>query len=144
MCRSRFHSSKPRSWPRTQISQSSSSDYPLVVTLNILVEESVSSNHIARIRPRIVNYMFQIHHLHCYSSSPKFDHYYDVMPLLHHICNIFMQTIKSVISKLMEIVIQGVHCETMASNLIVNVIVHWVLCCYGRLSPTATFWSLKA
>ena len=61
----------------------------------------------------IINYMFQIHHPHCYSSPPKFDHEYDVMPLLHHICNIFM-----------KIVIQGAHCETMASNLIVNVIVH--------------------
>jgi len=34
-----------------------------------------------------------------------------------------MQAIKSVFSKLM-IVIQGVHCETMAFNLIVNVIIH--------------------
>jgi len=46
------------------------------------------------------------------------------MPLLHHICNIFMRAIKSVFIKLMKIVIQGTHCETMAFNLIVNVIVH--------------------
>jgi len=46
------------------------------------------------------------------------------MPLLHHICNIFIRVIKSVLSKLMKIVIQGTHCETMASNLIVNAIVH--------------------
>jgi len=68
--------------------------------------------------------MFQIHRLQCYSSPPKFDHYYDIVPLLHPICNIFMRAIKSVFSKLMKIVIQGVHCETLASNLIVNVIVH--------------------
>ena len=65
--------------------------------------------------------MFQVHHLHCYSSPPKFDHYDDVKPLLHHICNIFMQIIKSAFSKLMKIVIQGTHCETMVPNLIVNV-----------------------
>ena len=29
----------------------------------------------------------------------------DVMPLLHHICNIFTQVIKSIFSKLMKIVI---------------------------------------
>jgi len=68
--------------------------------------------------------MFQIHRPHCFSSPPKFDHYYDVMPLLHHLCNIFMRVIKSLFSKLMKIVIQGVRCETMVSNLIVNVIVH--------------------
>jgi len=67
--------------------------------------------------------MFQIHRPHCFSSPPKFDHYYDVMPLLHHICNIFMRVIKYGFSKL-KIVIQGVRCETMASNLIANVIVH--------------------
>jgi len=93
--------------------------------------------------------MFQIHHPHCYSSPPKFDHYYDVMPLLHHISNIFMRAIKSVFSKLMKIVIQGAHCETMASNLIVNVIVHCqrtivLLCCHiwqiAKIDPpTATF-----
>jgi len=57
------------------------------------------------------------------------------MPLLHHIilCNISMQVIKSVFSKLMKNVIQGVHCETMASNLIVNVVEGLVLlCCHGR------------
>jgi len=59
-----------------------------------------------------------------FSSPHKFDHYYDVMPLLHHICNIFMPAIKSVYSKLMKIVIQGVRSETVASNLIVIVIVH--------------------
>ena len=89
---------------------------------------------IANYRPLIVNYTFQIHCLHCYSSPPKFDRYY-VMPLLHHIilCNISMQVIKSVFSKLMKNVIQGVHCETMASNLIVNVVEGLVLlCCHGR------------
>ena len=45
---------------------------------------------------------------------PKFDPYDDVIPLLHHICNIFLWVIKSASSKLMNIVIQGVHCETMA------------------------------
>jgi len=89
------------------------------------------------LRPLIVNYMFQIHCPHCYFSLPKFDHYYDVMPLLHHICNIFMPVIKNVFSKLKKIVIQGVYCETMASNLIVNIIVHVkglvLLCCYDRL-----------
>jgi len=51
----------------------------------------------------------------------------------------------------MKIVIQGVHCETMASNLIVNVIVHcgrtgttllpWQIAKVDP--PTATFQSLK-
>jgi len=68
--------------------------------------------------------MFLIHRPHCYSSPPKVDNYYDVMSLLHHICNIFMLEIKRGFSKLMKIVIQGTRCETMASNLIVNVIVH--------------------
>ena len=81
--------------------------------------------------------MFQIHCLHCYSSPPKFDHYYDVMPLLHHICNIFMQAIKSVFSKLMKIVIQGTHYETVASNLIVNIIVHC-----QRTSTTLLPWQV--
>ena len=72
----------------------------------------------------LVNYMLQIHHSHNYYSSPKFDHYNDVKPLLHHVCNIFMQVIKNVFSKLMKIVIQGLHCETVASNLIINVIVY--------------------
>jgi len=35
-----------------------------------------------------------------------------------------MGAITSVFSKLMKIVIQGAPCETMASNLIVNVIAH--------------------
>jgi len=95
----------------------------------------------------LIMYMFQIHHLHCYSSPVKFDHYYDVMPLLYHMCNIFMQVIKRVFSKLMKIVIPGAHRETMASNLIVNVIVHcrrtsttlfpWQIAKID--SPTATF-----
>ena len=37
------------------------------------------------------------------------------MLLLHHMCNILCKLMKI-------IVIQDVHCETMASNLIVNVI----------------------
>ena len=41
--------------------------------------------------------MFQIHRPHCRSLPPKFDHYDDVMPLLHHICNIFLRVIKSAI-----------------------------------------------
>jgi len=57
------------------------------------------------LRPLIVNYMFLIHCPHCYSSPSKFDHYYDVMPFLDHICNIVMQAIQSVFSKLMKIVI---------------------------------------
>jgi len=76
----------------------------------------------------------------CFRSTAHIailDHYYDVMPLLHHICNIFMQAIKSVFSKLMNIVIQDTHFETMASNLIVNVIVIvelLLLYCHDRLS----------
>jgi len=81
--------------------------------------------------------MFQIHHLHCYSSLPKFDHYYDVMSLLHHICNILMQAIKSVFSKLMKIVIQCARRETMASNLIINVIIHC-----QRTSTTLLPWQI--
>ena len=71
------------------------------------------------------------------------------MPLLHHVCNIFMQVIKSVFSKLMKIVIQGLHCETVASNLIINVIVYCQSTNITLLSwqianidpPTVTFWS---
>jgi len=48
-----------------------------------------------------------------------------------------MQAIKSVFSKLMKIVIQGVHCETMASNLIVSVIVHC-----QRTSTTLLPWQI--
>jgi len=51
----------------------------------------------------------------------------------------------------MKIVIQGMHCETMACNLIVNVIVHFVGLVttffpwqIARIDhPTATFQSLK-
>ena len=77
------------------------------------------------LRPFIANYMFQIHRPHCYSSPPKFDHYDDVMPLLHHICNIFMRVIKSVLVDNSR--------RAMASNLIVNVVEGLVLLCYhGR------------
>ena len=41
----------------------------------------VPINAVTYIRPLLVDYMFQIHHTDCY--FPKFDHYYDVIPLLH-------------------------------------------------------------
>ena len=48
------------------------------------------------LRLLIVNNMFQIHRLHCYSSSPKLNyHYHNVKPLLYHVCNIFLWIIKS-------------------------------------------------
>ena len=43
--------------------------------------------------------MFQILHPH-YFPTPKFDHYYDVIPLLHHSFNDFVQVIKIAFNKL--------------------------------------------
>jgi len=48
-----------------------------------------------------------------------------------------MQAIKSIFSKVMKIIIQDAHCETMACNLIVNVIVHC-----QRTNTTLLPWSI--